>query len=249
MFDLRRSALLLALALTAATAFAQDSSSSAATPAAAQPAQAEAPTAGQTSVQARIRARRQQRRAQAIHETYSHLYEVFVGMGYQRFKPGDSSKVQTVTNYAWDASLSRFFDDRLGVTLEGRGNYGTPFVLPRYAPNSQTRPAISVYSVMAGPTYRFYLLPKGDIGLRVLGGYAQGNFSGDYGGSTTLAQTGGLYPDGYTFSVSASLPLEWNVAPNLALRLAPEFSSTGFGSKMQASPGFTGGFVYRFGKQ
>jgi hypothetical protein len=33
------------------------------------------------------------------------------------------------------------------------------------------------------------------------------------------------------------------------VRLAPEYFFTGFGSSMQASRGFTAGFVFRFGKQ
>ena len=243
MLVLRRSALLLALALPAVSAaFAQDSSSQPAPTSA--PAAEPAPSA-QTSVQARIRARREQRRAAAIHETYSHLYEAFVGMGYQRFKAGGGSGVQTVTAYAWDANFTRFFGERLGVTVDGRGNYGTPYVGLNQL--NITRPAISVYSVMGGPTYRFYLLPKGDVGVRILGGYAQGNFSGDSNGSGGKAL--GLYNDGMTYSMSGSLPLEWNLAPNVAVRLAPEFTATGFGSTLQATPGFTAGLVIRMGKQ
>jgi hypothetical protein len=196
-------------------------------------------------VQARIRARRQQRRAQAIQEAYSHRYEIYTGMGYQRFKAGARSNVQKVTTYAWDAGFTRYFNERFGVTLDGRGNYGTPYV--GLNKSNVTRPAVSVYSVMAGPTYRFYMLPHASAGVRVLGGYAQGNFSGDtngFGGKYL-----GLYNDGYTYSMNASLPLEWNVSPTLALRIAPEFTTTGFGSETQATPGFTGGFVFRFGKQ
>jgi opacity protein-like surface antigen len=245
MFAFRRSALLLALALPAMTAaFAQDSASNPAPAPAQAQAQPEAVNPGQASVQARIRLRRQQRRAQAIHEAYSHRYEGFVGMGYQRFKAGSASNVQTVTTYAWDAALTRFFDERLGVTVDGRGNYGTPYV--GLNATNTTRPAISVYSFMAGPTYRFYLQPRYSVGVRVLGGYARGNFTGDTGGKNLGL---GLYNDGGSFSVSASLPVEYNVSPNLALRLAPEFTSTGFGSKTQATPGFSAGFVYRFGKK
>lgn len=42
---------------------------------------------------------------------------------------------------------------------------------------------------------------------------------------------------------------ELNISPGLALKLAPEYFFTGFGSTTQASRGFTGGLVYRFGKQ
>jgi hypothetical protein len=80
-----------------------------------------------------------------------------------------------------------------------------------------------------------------------MAGYAYGNFSGDTNGfgGTTL----GLYPDGNTFAASAAVIGEINVAPNIGLRLAPEYFATGFGSALQNSFGFTGGIVYRFGKQ
>ena len=74
-----------------------------------------------------------------------------------------------------------------------------------------------------------------------MGGYAYGNFSGDTSGFGGKAL--GLYPDGSTFAVSASVVGELNITPNVALRLAPEYLMTGFGSTLQNSLGFTGGMV------
>jgi hypothetical protein len=272
MFSFRRVALLLALGLPAAhfaLAQALNSSSSSdsqqfdwqqqdqAQPPAQTPGQAQAPAQSQPtanenqgtlSVQARIRARREQRRAAAIRDVYSHRYEVHTGMGYLRFVPGkgtDGKGLQRTTYYAWDVDFTRYYGQRLGVTLDGRGYFGTAFVgLNDF---SLTRPAISTYAVMAGPTYRFYMQPKYSISGRVLGGWAQGNFSGDTNrlGGTTL----GMWPDGNTFAASAAVIGEYNVTPGLGLRLAPEYFFTGFGSTVQYSRGFTAGFVFRFGKQ
>lgn len=236
--------------MTVALAQSSTSSSNPATPTADAP-QAQQPAAaqsqglsqGQISVQARIRARRAQRRAAAIHEAYDHRYEAYAGAGYLRFTPG--STLQRVTFYAWDTGLTRYFSERLGVTVDGRGFYGTAFIEPNYS--GITKPAISTYAVMGGPTYRFYLQPKYSISGRVMGGYAQGNFSGDIGSFTPTSL--GLYPNGSTFAISASLPVEYNLTPNIGLRLAPEYFATGFGSTMQNSLGFTGSIVYRFGKQ
>jgi hypothetical protein len=246
MLSFRRLALLLALASAAMhAALAQSSSSNPPTqdqgpPQAQQPAAESAP---QASVQARIRLRREQRRAAAIHDTYAHRYDAYVGMGYLRFIPGPS--LQRLTYYAWDTGLTRYWSERMGITLDSRGYYGTAYVgLNQY---NLTRPAVSQYDVLLGPTYRFYIQPRFSISGRVMGGWALGDFSGDTNGlgSTTL----GLYPDGSTFAASASVIGELNIAPNLALRLAPEYFATGFGSTMQNSLGFTGGFVFRFGKQ
>lgn len=224
---------------------AQDSSSSSATPAASQDQTQQPPaqTPQQQSVQARIRARREQRRAAAIHDAYSHLYETYGDMGYLRFKPGPS--LQKATMYAWDTGLTRYFSERLGVTVGGRGYYGTAYVgLNQF---NLTRPAISEYNALIGPSYRFYLQPKYSIAGRVMGGFAHGKFSGDTNGIGAKAL--GLYPDGNTFAASASIIGEANLTPNIAFRLSGDYLATGFGSSMQNSVGFTTGIVYRFGKQ
>ena len=50
-------------------------------------------------------------------------------MGYLRFTPGDS--LQRVNEYNWNAGVTRYFNERLGVTIDGRGYYGTPFIEPQ----------------------------------------------------------------------------------------------------------------------
>jgi hypothetical protein len=245
MFSFRRVALLLALGLPAAHfALAQDSTPSSSS--SSQQGQAQQPPAsdqGTVSVQGRIKARREARRAAAIKDTYSHLYEMQLGMGYMRFTPGKD--MQRTTFYAWNVDFTRFYSDRLGVTLNARGNYGTTFVGTN--PYNVTKPSISMYNFMGGPQYRFYMQPKFAISGLATAGLAHGHFSGDTNGygSTLL----GMWPDGNTFAINVAVMGEYNVTPDLALRLAPEYFFTGFGSEFQGSRGFTGGFVYRFGKQ
>jgi len=198
---------------------------------------------GSMSVQERIRQRRAQRRAQAIKDVYQHLYEAYVGMGYMRFVPGPNR--QRTTMYAWNAEFTRFYSERFGVTLDARGNYGTAYV--GLNPYNVTRPAIATYSGMLGPTYRFLTEPRFSISGRAMAGYIHSDFSGDTNGFGT--QLLGLYPDAGTYSASVSIAAEYNLSNNLGLRLAPEYDFSGFGSTLQASRGFTGGFVFRFGKQ
>jgi hypothetical protein len=252
MYSSRRIALLLALSIGATTvALAQSStlSSNPAAPDQAQAGQPAAQTQGQLSVQARIKARRAQRRAAAIHEAYSHRYEAYTGMGYLRFEPG--AKLERAHDYAWNVGFTRYFDERLGLTIDGRGYYASAYVggPNNVTNNAITNPAISQYAVLAGPTYRFYLQPKYSVSGRVLGGFEKGNFSGDTNHSTILSTELGLWPDGYVFAASASIPWEYNLTPNVGFRVAPEYYFTGFGSTIQASRGFTTGIVYRFGKQ
>jgi len=240
-----RLAFLLALAIPAAQKLpAQTSSSSSQAPAQA-PSQAQTPslTQQQMTVQERIRMRREQRRQQAIRDTYSHRYDAYVGMGYLRFSPGPSR--QRVTLYAWDTGVTRYFNLHLGLTGDVRGYYGTPYVgLNQFG---LTRPAISQYDFLAGPTYRFMLHPKYALSVRAMGGYAHGNFSGDTNGLGS--ETLGMWPDGGTYAFTGGILGEYNVSPSFALRLGGNDFVTGFGSSTQNSVGFTGGFVVRFGKQ
>ena len=250
MYSFRRFALLLALILPAMYVLQAESSSSSSNPATPAQDQAQQPASqdqGQLSVQARIKARREQRRAAAIHDAYSHLYDIYVGEGYMRFRL--PSPLMRVNENMWNAGVTRNFSERLGVTLDARGIYGTAFIEPQEGTPSNTgvaKPAISQYAVMIGPSYRFYAQPRYSITGRVMGGYAQGNFTGDTNGFGTL---GVFYPDGYTYAANAGIIVEYNISPNLGFRVAPEYTLTGFGSSMQNSLGYTLGLVYRFGKQ
>jgi hypothetical protein len=243
MYSFRRFALLLALLLPAAPfLLAQDSSSSSASAPQAQQT-APAQNQGQVSVQARIRARREQRRAQAIHDSYDHLYEAFVGGGFMRFAPGPS--LQRADMYSWDVALTRYFNQKLGVTVDGRGYYGTAYIGLNEA--SLTKPKISQYGALAGPTYRFYLRPRYSLAVRALGGVAIGNFGGDIRPFTP--QSLGMYPDATTYAIDGGIVGEVNISPAVSIRLSGDYYGTGFGSTIENSFGATYGFVYRFGKQ
>jgi hypothetical protein len=256
MQSFRRLALLLAFALPAMpAAFAQSSgnSSSSTTPEPSQSGdqtsssqQSATESQGQINVQARIRQRREQRRATAIHDAYDHKWESYADMGYLRFTPGPS--LQRLTFYAWETGLTRFSSERLGYTLVGRGYYGTAYVgLNPYSQGAFTRPEVSMYNLLFGPVYRFYLQPKYSVSGRVMAGWAHGNFSGDTNGISPPLL--GLYPDANTFAATASVIGEYNLTPSVAFKLAPEYFATGFGSTVQGSLGFTTGIIYRFGKQ
>jgi hypothetical protein len=267
MHSFRRLALLLAVTLPAIPiVLAESSSSSAANPAqdttqgsssSSQAGKAQQPAAespGQISVQQRIRQRREQRRATAIHDAYDHRWETYMDTGYLRFTPGPSQ--QRLTFYAWETGLTRFWSERLGLELDGRGYFGTAYVgVHQLSQGAFTRPAISQYDVIAGPVYRFYLQPRYAISGRVLAGPGYGNFEGDTNGQKNLCPqapaTGPceLYPNGVSYALSASIIGEYNLTPSISFRLAPEYFFTGFGSTFQADRGFTAGMTYRFGKQ
>jgi len=135
--------------------------------------------------------------------------------------------------------------------VDARGYYSTAYVGDIHNPsnNALTNVGISQYYALAGPSYRFYVQPKLSVAGRVLGGMAYGKFSDNLGSFKSEPKAFGLWPDGYTFAFSAGIPVEYSVTPNLAVRLAPEYFFSGFGSTIQHSRGLTSGVVYRFGKQ
>ena len=248
MYSFSRTALLLVLALTTTLGMEAQSSSS-------QPEKPATPPSnqGSLSVQARIRARREQRRVAAIHDVYTHLYEAYLGTGYLRFQPGPGvtglGALQKLNEFEWDLGVTRYFNERLGVTIDGRGAYGTAYIGPANPASggALNKPSISEYSGMIGPTYRFLLAPKYSVSGRVLAGGVFGNFLSDANGFTA-AETG-LFPDGGGLAVNASIPVEYNLSPEIGLRVAPEYFLTTFGSKMQNNLGFTASLVVRWGKQ
>jgi hypothetical protein len=245
MFSFRRSVAVEALFLAVSLAAMAQSSSTSSAPAQ-ETQQPATQNQGQASVQARIHARREARRAQAIHDTYSHPYEVLVGAGYQWFKPGPD--LQRNMMNAWNVAVSRYWSEKLGLTFDGRGYYGTTFTGLNFS--NVTKPAVSHYDVLVGPTYRFRLRPRYSLAGRVQGGVAIGNFTGDTNGFGSICPPGQaclLYKDQTTYAFTGSVIGEWNLSPNLSLRLAPEYMATGFGS-YQSNFGFTYGVVYRFGK-
>ena len=114
------------------------------------------------------------------------------------------------------------------MNLDARGYDGIAYV--GVTPLSQgafTRPKISQYDVMLGPTYRFYLQPKYSISGRAEAGWAYGNFTGDTNGEGSLCYNGPgsclLYSTGSTFAASVAIWANYNITPTVALRLAPEY--------------------------
>jgi hypothetical protein len=248
MSSIRSIALLLALGMPTLGALQAQSSSS--NPAPADQAQQPAATSqGATSVQARIHARREARRAAAIRDTYGNLFEAYTGGGYMRFAPGTGYASQRVNEYNWNVGFTRYYTARTGVDLDIRGIYGQPFILPHTGNSNITKPEISQYSFLAGPVYRFKLEPRYAISGRVMAGAIKGRFSGDTSNDQTLSTSLGLWPDATTFAANASVLFDVNITPGVALRIAPDYTATNFGSNFQNNLGYTIGMVFRFKKR
>ena len=194
--------------------------------------------------QARIRARRQQRTQRVVQDTYSHKFEVYGGGGYTRFRPGGS--LQHINESAWNGGFTDYLWGRLGLTADLRGYYGTAFITPN--PYNIFKPSISEYTFMAGPQYRIVRREHWAISGQVLVGGAKGNFNAN--GAELPGTLVGLWSNGTNFSAAVGVPIDYNLAPGLAVRIQPGYWLTTFGSTAQVKNlGFTSGLVFRFGRQ
>jgi hypothetical protein len=195
--------------------------------------------------QARIHARREARKQKVVEDTYSHKFEVYGGGGYTRFRPG--STLQHINESAWKGGFTDYLWGRLGLTGDLRGYYGTAFITPNIY--NIFKPSISEYTFMAGPQYRIVRREHWAIGAQALVGAAKGNFNA----SGSLIPPGtfvGLWPGGMSVSFAVGVPVDYNIAPGLAVRLQPGYWLSTFGSSTQVKNlGFQSGLVYRFGRQ
>ncbi len=219
-------------------------------------------TSGGTSLQAQEKRRpahetnanRKARIERIMQDTYSHRYEVAGGGGYLRFRSGETLQKNNEVTF-WMTG-TRYFtsNQKLGIAADVRGAYGNAKV-GNTAFNIEN-PQISQYTFMAGPNYRLYSRQKYAISAFAVGGAALGKF--DSGSKGIPASELHLWQNGWrpVFSVGANF--DYNLYPNLAIRLTPTYLGTLFRldpkdtvpdkGSIQSNLGFNVGIVYRFGR-
>jgi len=197
--------------------------------------------------QERVNARRKIRIRQIIADTYSHKYELDFGGGYLRFRPGNT--LQHNSESSWNVDLTDYLRGDLGVTIEGRGYYGTAYTGTHVGSGlaQAYEPGISQYSIMAGPRYRFFKGQHWGWTGQVEAGVGHGNFG--TGTNGLPPQLVGLYTDATVLNVTAGASVDYNLGPGLAFRLTPNYLITNYGSTMQYNAGWNLGMVYRFGRK
>ena len=202
--------------------------------------------------QARVRARREQRTQAAIQDTYSHKYDLYFGYVFSRVRPGHD--LQHVNEYGWNVGVTRYLNQKLGVTADLRGQYVNAYTgfVRSQIPSGGTlqgafKPFISNYSVMAGPQYYVKQRKNYAISGQVLAGVTYNIFNATSAGlSGTYV---GLYPNATRFTAAAIVPVDTNLGPGLAFRIAPTYQLTTWGGDVQHNLGFTIALNYRFGWQ
>jgi hypothetical protein len=190
-------------------------------------------------------ASRQARIQRTIEETYSHRYEVFGGGGFLRFRPGEFLKKDN--QISWAVNNTYYLNPKLGVIASAQGSFGHAEAL-QFNQNLNlidNKPQINEYYFMAGPSYRFYMKEKLALSAQAQGGIGWGIFGG--GSKGQLPAAIGLWPDSTRAAFSFGLSADYNLYPNLAFRITPQYIGTTFGGNVQNNVGFNAGVIYRFG--
>jgi hypothetical protein len=193
--------------------------------------------------QARVRARRAARTAAIIKDTYSHKYEIYFGYNYLRIRPGHN--LQHANEYGWNAGLTRLLNSKLGISVDLHGYYKSVYV-----GNNQYalfQPFISNYSIMAGPQYWVRQRKNYAVSFQGLAGVTRNLFNANSSGLPGTFV--GLYPNQTRFTAAAVMPVDLNLGPGLAIRIAPTYNLTTWGGDVQHNLGFTTGLTYRWGRQ
>jgi hypothetical protein len=197
-------------------------------------------------------ANRKARIARTIEETYSHRWEVFGGGGYLRFRSGQY--LQKNNEITWATSATYFLNPKLGIQAQASGSYGNAKIGNTIF--GIKNPLITEYNFMAGPTYRVYAKQRLAASVFAVGGISLGNFDG--GSKGISAPLLGMWQTADRPVVSAGVNLDYNLYPNLALRVTPTYVGTLFrgvdqttgnpNGSIQNNLGFNAGIVYRFGR-
>jgi hypothetical protein len=192
-------------------------------------------------------ANRKARIARTIAETYSHRWEAAGGGGYERFRSGQFQQRDNQVTF-W-ASTTYQFTPKVGVIGEVRGGYGSAKLtqpLPCTTCFLGFKPQISDYSFMAGPSYRFIRKEKFAATVFAEGGVGIGKFDGASKGFTSADI--GVWNATSAANFTAGVNLDYNLYPNLAFRVTPNYLGSTYAGTLQNNKGINLGVVYRFGQ-
>lgn len=186
---------------------------------------------------------RQRRIQQTINDTYGHKFEAYTGGTYMRFRPGPA--LHNSGMGGWVLGLTDYLTPRLGISGDARGYYGSSSITVNNPYNIHNT-SFSVFTFMAGPQYRFYGQQHFSISGALQAGLVYAYMDADTNGFPP--QLVGLYPAGVTPGGIASLHLDYNLSPGLAVRISPHMFVDDLGG-IDHNQGILFGVVYRFGSR
>jgi hypothetical protein len=163
-----------------------------------------------------------------------------------RFRPGPD--LHNSGMGGWVLGVTRYFTPRFGITADARGDSGNNSLGATNGGGYNVYNAkFIVFPFTIGPQYRFYGSPKLSVSGVIQAGAVYGYFDRDTNGIPP--QLVGFYPASIVGGAIASVDLDYNLSPGLAVRIAPHVLLNNFGGNIDHNQGFLVGIVYRFGRQ
>ena len=176
--------------------------------------------------------------------TYDNRYELYGGLNLMTFQAGPQLP-KRMNNGGFEALGTYWLNDRVGLGLDLRGEYGTSPVLPNFYGLNR----VLVYQHMAlvgaqvrGPKNHFAAINyHGYVGV------SKGTFDGGTG--NIQPQNVGLYTNRTKPVGAFGGSVDFNYSKRIAIRFSPDLMITHFDSPYREFFAISGGVVYRIGKR
>jgi hypothetical protein len=179
---------------------------------------------------------------------YDNKYDVYGGFGSYHANAGPQL-LGGANLGGFDVQGTRWFSQRLGVTANVRGDYGTIGVSPN--PYGIKGPFIMEHMGLGGVSYRAKTGKPATLVLHGLFGADYGDFNHALGNLPAPASgpvppaAVGLFNNATTFAMALGGSLDLNRSPQLAFRISPDYIYTGFGGVTQNEFAISVGILYR----
>ena len=147
----------------------------------------------------------------------------FGGGGYLRFRSGEYTRKNN--EITWATAFNYYLNRKLAVVGDARGSFGNAHAITNNI-YGVYKPQINEYTFMGGVSYRFYAKEKLAVSAQGLGGTGWGIFSG--GSKGIPGPDLGLWNDGFRPAFSAGVSADYNLYPNLAVRVYSHLGRTNF---------------------
>ena len=175
-------------------------------------------------------------------------FDVMGGAAYSHFNPGYAHRVQAINLLGWDASVTTWVSNTVGIEATGRGLYGT-INLPANAVSDLgiKTSDMSEHLFLFGPSARLYRRERLTAGGHILIGGAYGSFDKGFSGTGAQPFTYGVYNNTLAFAGAIGGWAGYAVTPKISVRFVADYQPTRYGGTTQNEFAGTIGIVYKMG--
>lgn len=176
---------------------------------------------------------------------YAQRWDFYGGAQYSHFNPSPGRGVQAINLLGWNGTATAWLRPTWGIEGSARGLYGN-LVVPANTEGIPSSPAMSEHLFLFGPNFRVLRHRRYAFGMHTLIGAAYGKFSTGFPAGTQ-PQDVGIYNDKLAIGLGVGAWADYNILPNVSVRLIPDWQPTHYGFSWQNEFSGSVGIVYKFG--